>query len=138
MYYWDFVIPNYVLLGLCHPRLVAAGVLSSRLCATGALPSQIVCYWCFDILNYVLLGLWQQRLIAVGDLPSKTVSYWGFAIPELCSTCALPSPILCDWGSATPCCGLLRLCHPRLCAARILLTQIKDLQLKRSGTRHPA
>ena len=37
MRYWGFVIPNYLLLGFCHPRLIAAAVLIS----------QTVCYWGF-------------------------------------------------------------------------------------------
>ena len=142
-----------MLLGLCHLRLIAAGVLPSqtvllgfshpRFCGARALPFQIYCCWRFAIpdcvllefaiiaagvltfQNYALLELCHPRLIAAGVFPYQTVSYWGFVIPELCATGALPSQIVCCWGLATPGCALLSICHPRLCAARISLTQIK-------------
>ena len=77
---WGSVIPRYVLLWLCHPRLITAGVL----------PSQTVCYWGYVITDCVLLGLCYPRLNAAGVKPSETLSYQGFVIPELCATEAMP------------------------------------------------
>ena len=74
-----------MLLGPCHPRLIAAGVL----------PSQTMCYWGYAIPDSVPLGLYHPRLNAAGVKPSQTMCYWCLAVPELCATEAMPSQIVC-------------------------------------------
>ena len=63
-----------MLLGFCHLRLCVTGALPFQINATGVMPS---------------------RLNADGVKPSQTLSYQGFAIPELCATEAMPSQIVC-------------------------------------------
>ena len=43
----------------------------------------------------MLPGFCHPRLNAAGVKPSQTLSYWGFTIPELCTTEAVPSQIVC-------------------------------------------